>query len=126
MTTPNAQLAYRVLDHIDAHPELWNQAVYIGPADCNTAACFAGWVCLLSGEEPDYEQPVLEEYPTALLKSGMTVPGRAQQLLGVSRYLTDHTGDDDDERDLFLEWNDRDTLGELVAEIFGPRPAVTS
>lgn len=124
MSTPNAELAYRVLDHIDAHPEQWRQSVYIGPAECGTAACFAGWACLLSGEEPNYRG--IPNLPTAGLMSGNTVPERAEELLGASRFLYDVTHDHDDERDLFDEWNDRETLGEYVEEIFGPRPVVTT
>lgn len=122
--TANAALAYQVLDHIDAHPERWRQSVYIFTADCGTVACFAGWACLLSGEEPDYED--LPQAPTARLQGGESVPDRAQELLGASRYLSDVTNDSDDERDLFLEGNTREELGEMVSEIFGPRPAVTS
>jgi hypothetical protein len=123
--TPNAALAYRVLDHIDANPEQWHQDVWIeSPTECGTAACFAGWVCLLSGEKPDYVNGA--QYSTASLVSGIPVPDRAMQLLGASRYLMDITGDIEDMRDLFDERNDREDLGEFVAEIFGPRPAVTS
>lgn len=123
-TKPNAELAYRVLDHIDAHPKLWRQSVYIGPSECGTVACFAGWACMLSGEEPEFVNG--PEYSTASLRGGQVVSDRAQDLLGASRWLADHTDDADDERDLFDEWNDRETLGDLVAEIFGPRPAVAS
>lgn len=35
-TKPNAELAYAVLDQIDAHPETWDQ----GDWDCGTTACF--------------------------------------------------------------------------------------
>lgn len=124
MTAPNAELAYKILDHIDARPESWRQSVYIGPAECGTVACFAGWACMLSGEKPDFVNG--PECVTATLVSGQTVPYRAQELLGASRYLTDHNGDTDDERDLFDEWNTRDQLGQFVELIFGPRPAVTA
>lgn len=49
MTTPNAELAYRVLDHIDAHPESWIQKTWW----CGSGGCFAGWTAELSGEHPD-------------------------------------------------------------------------
>jgi hypothetical protein len=50
--TPNAELAYKVLDHIDAHPQQWRQGWWFTELDCGTAACFAGWACVLSGYKP--------------------------------------------------------------------------
>lgn len=121
-TTPNAALAYRVLDHIDAHPEQWNQGLYIGKAECGTVACFAGWACLLSGEEPLFS--MWDPNETSWLRAGrdeFPVSERAQQLLGVSRYVEHDDQEHDD--DLFGGHNTREDLGRLVAEIFGPRPA---
>lgn len=114
MTTPYAALAYQVLDHIDAHPEQWKQSMWIGQAECGTVGCFAGWVCLLSGEEPDSE-----EYLGIMLRSGMIIPDKAEELLGANRFVDLGV---DDEHDLFDEGNTREDLGRLVAEIFGPRP----
>lgn len=120
MTTPNAELAYKVLDHIDAHPELWHQDVYIGKADCGTVACFAGWACLLSGEKPKFNR--WSPASTDELEAG---PGsefvslRAEELLRADRWVDEGA---DHERDLFDQDNTREDLGELVAEIFGPRP----
>jgi hypothetical protein len=107
----NAGLAYAALDHIDAHPEQWEQDVWIDKADCGTIACFAGWVCLLSGEKPGME-----------LRIGKSVPERAAELLGASRYLYEVTGELGDHRDLFAGANTREQLGEYVEEIFGMRP----
>lgn len=122
MSGPNAELAYKVLDHIDAHPEQWRQDFYVGETDCGTAACFAGWACLLSGEVPLYED--WEPYDTDMRRTDAvlgdrSVSWRAQELLGASRF-EDH--DEDDGRDLFSEWNTREDLGSIVEAIFGPRP----
>jgi hypothetical protein len=111
----NAGLAYAVLDHIDAHPEQWDQDVWMGKADCGTIACFAGWVCLLSGEEPDFDEWME-------LLDGKSVPERAEELLGAPRYLAYVTGDWGDRRDLFAGENTREQLGAYVEEIFGMRP----
>lgn len=116
--TPNAALAYQVLDHIDAHPDLWRQCQWIGDAECGTVACFAGWACLLSGEKPDSEEPV-----GIMLRSGMPIPDKAEQLLGASRFVGSVVDGEWEEEDLFHEYNTREDLGRLVAEIFGPRPA---
>jgi hypothetical protein len=109
--TPNAELAYAVLDQIDAHPETWNQAVY----DCGTAACFAGWAVRLSGwtagKDLD-EWTVVVDGPDNLLgvhvSDAATIALRSECTFG--------------EEDLFASYQTRSDLGRLVAEIFGPRP----
>lgn len=109
MSTPNAELAYRVLDQIDAHPELWDQAVW----DCGTTACFAGWAVRLSGETSSNDDGA-DNY----------TPDVAARLLGFDRRdemdeITDAAG----EREwLFSSENTREDLGRMVEEIFGPRP----
>lgn len=126
MTTPNAELAYRVLDQIDAHPEQWQQLSWISrPAgdDCGTAGCFAGWTCMLSGDKPCWEFADSEETVTVIVEGqgnsldGMLVGMRAVELLGITT---------DQKHDLFHELNTREDLGRLVAEIFGPRPGGAS
>jgi hypothetical protein len=127
--TPNAELAYKVLDHIDAHPEQWNQGVYIGSGECGTVGCFAGWTVLLSGAEPLYrdggsitEMAVVDGRPHA-------VADLAEDLLGASRYVdqSDYEYDGEyDGFDLFSACNTRENLDRLVFKIFGPRPGAAS
>ena len=58
--TPNLPLLRKVLDHIDAHPEEWEQATYATKkyadvartVECGTAFCIAGWAAVLSGAAP--------------------------------------------------------------------------
>jgi hypothetical protein len=121
---PNAELAWRVLDHIDAHPEQWNQGLYIGKAECGTVGCFAGWTVLLSGAQPIYGATT--GYQTAYIE----VDGRfkhvgdyAEELLGVSRWADEGT---DEEWDLFHEGNTREDLERLVGQMFGPRPTAST
>jgi hypothetical protein len=123
VTIPNAALAYRVLDHIDAHPEQHDQNVWVEEGrDCGTAACLAGWAVLLSGDEPifDDDEPPQRE-TNEVLADGSILPvwSRAADLLridpdggpeGVGGYR------------LFSQHNTRDDLGRLITEIFGPRP----
>jgi hypothetical protein len=121
-TTPNAELAYRVLDHIDAHPEQWNQGRWIGKTECGTVGCFAGWAVVLSGAEPviDYGDETGEYGASAELDGKADlISDMAERLLRANRWF-DEGGED--EQDLFSEWNTREDLGRLVAEIFGPRP----
>lgn len=127
MTAPNAALAYLVLDHIDAHPEQWNQGRWIGQAECTTVGCFAGWAVLLSGAEPilddGYEGPDGYVFTSEAQFSGeeWIISSLAQKLLGASRWVEAGDGYSDD-IDLFGQDNTREDLGRLVAEIFGPRP----
>lgn len=61
---PNEPLLRKTLEHIQHHPEHWDQLAYrhflypegvkirktINPAiECGTAMCFAGWACDISG-----------------------------------------------------------------------------
>jgi hypothetical protein len=131
---PNAELAYRVLDHIDAHPETWMQdrwwvrdaEIWIegkDEPDCGTAGCFAGWACTLSGETPR-KTP----YKVVAGPDDLEVPERAAQLLGFADwdaldYYHGEVADRPCDTWLFNSSNTRDALGRLVAEIFGPRPA---
>jgi hypothetical protein len=114
-TTQNAELAWRVLDQIDAHPETWNQATW----DCGTSADFAGWAVRLSGGRSEERFPVtvVVDGPPEIV--GLEVGEAAMILLG-SDCLT---ADDDD---LFDAGNTRADLARLVAEIFGPRPGGAS
>lgn len=96
MPTPNTALARRVLEHIEAHPEQWNQRRWAVRSECGTSFCFAGHAVhlthpdalylfgldLLDGDERNHAVKVL-------------IPGRpgpeyvrdvAVQLLGLSDY----------------------------------------
>jgi len=128
VTAPNAELAYRVLDHIDAHPESWDQKRWW----CGTSGCFAGWTVELSGEKIDGRNHVR-------VGSGefdvVHVGERAAQLLGfggegplndAARSALGGTDEDeDDEFELFWASNTREDIGRIVEAVFGPRLAVT-
>jgi hypothetical protein len=128
-TTPNAALAYAVLDQIEAHPENWDQAKWISrKAECGTSGCFAGWTAMLSGYKPVFANSTTSE-ATIVQDSAdgeVRVSELAQQLLG-ARYhrLVDADGYYDEE-DLFSEYHDFDDLRRLVVEMFGPRPEATA
>lgn len=125
MTASNAELAYRVLDHIDAHPERHDQSDFVRSAvntpsitadrmPCGTTACFAGWTVLLSGHEIDLRRFM----PRADVGDGLIeVDDVAARLLGIGE-----SGLDGHAHRLFYEANSRKDLGRMVAEIFGPRP----
>jgi hypothetical protein len=50
--TMNKTLLQQVLAKIEADPKSWNQSYWF----CGTAACFAGHVCILSGDKPVFEE----------------------------------------------------------------------
>lgn len=58
----NLELLQRVRDKILADPEQHGQAEWLlvspGPEHCLTAACVAGWACLLAGDEPAINRAV--------------------------------------------------------------------
>lgn len=117
MTAPNAELAYRVVDHIDAHPELWNQGVYIGKAECGTVACFAGWAVLLAGGEIDTSTEGVTIVGRPDIAAGVHIERAAISLLGIQGEDVALYGDP------FDGLLTRGELGERVEAIFGPRPA---
>lgn len=114
MSAPNAELAYRILDQIDAHPEQWNQGTWV--TDCGTSFCFAGWALELTGhtlrdvEVNGLRRMQLDDEPEVFAE---TVARAAAVELRIRRW---------DAGQLFESMNTREDLGELVAEIFGSRP----
>lgn len=114
---PNAELAYKVLDHIDADPKSWDQGLWVRKTDCGTVACFAGWAVLLSGATVEEFDGEITDGPAELI--GLDVPTAADRLLGISPNTLPEGSIDP--YDGLLRRGD---LGEIVAEIFGPRPAV--
>jgi hypothetical protein len=114
---PNAPLGYRVLDYVTQYPEQHHQGSYVehldetvrsGPA-CGTVACFAGWTCILSGEQVNVDADAV------ILEDGSLLPirDRAADLLGL---------DFEQAWELFIHVQDPDDLPEAVATYFGPRP----
>ena len=122
-TTPNAELAYRALDAIDADPKAWDQGVWIKRDECGTAACFAGWACLLSGDNPVFDEDDVTTGRVVRGQDDYFIPRRAAQLLGVpiDAVFSRWNAISGPPR-LFDPRNTREDLGRMVAEIFGPRP----
>lgn len=116
---PNAALAYKVLDHIIAHPEEHKPEMWIGN-ECGTVACFAGWTVIFSGDIPVYEDGInyTDEVRTSIGDLEW-IPARAAKLLGMPRdggHLAANG------YRLFNMNNTLDDIERLVDEIFGPRP----
>lgn len=113
--TPNAELAYAVLDHIDAHPEQWNQGVWVGEAECGTVGCFAGWAVMLSGYTVN-DAVVIESPEGAPNLDGLHIESASDALLGIDDGTAFQYGD------IYDGLLTREELGRRAEEIFGPRP----
>lgn len=124
---PNAELAYKILDDIDAHPEEWLQEVFVlRSEDFPIRGCFAWLTCKSAGDSPYWETD-LDSTSSKVRTAGGGVEYigvRAEDLLRASRFLDDDDIDPDGEGpyDLFGMRNTREDLGRLVETIFGPRP----
>lgn len=125
---PNAELAYKVLDHIDTDPKSWAQSMWYTETTCGTKACFAGWTVLLAGHEisPDpteyMDYSAIDGDENALLGK-VAISDLGLQGVTVKCRCTDRCRlRVDASQELFGASNSREDLGELVREIFGPRP----
>lgn len=90
----NIELFKAVRDKIATTPEAYDQSVFARPSDsapCGTAACIAGWACVLSGAMDSEELKRRERAHGAEFESIETT---AQAALGI---------DDDDAEVLFTE-----------------------
>jgi hypothetical protein len=89
--TVNTQLLEQVMTHIEDHPEQHDQSVWVD--ECGTAACFAGWACLLSGWQVgprwDFNGPLIS--PDTLIEKD--TPEAAVDLLGIDIYDADRLFD---------------------------------
>lgn len=47
MTQPNVALLRKTLEHIEAHPDEWDQKWWAARTKCGTTFCFAGWTVAL-------------------------------------------------------------------------------
>lgn len=110
MTGRNVELLERVMQHIDDHPAQHDQEVWLD--ECGTAACFAGWACLLSG------------WQVGAVDNSMTIPTATVfspdglQELGVGTTARDLLGLTTDEAaQLFNSMNTRDELRLMVKDL---------
>lgn len=117
---PNTELAYKILDEIDANPRSWDQSTWFGHRwwRCGTTACFAGHACLLSGDKPDWDARIDGTTGWVITEGQVHRPvmSRAMDLLDISWAQADR---------LFSSRLDRERLGWYVEEIFGPDPTPT-
>lgn len=126
--TPNAKLAYRVLDHLTANPHQFDPTLAPGWYDTdgytvaeNTGTLIGGletWACLLSGDRL-LEDGFNGEYGVTTTTGDRDMYDRAVELLGLTPEVNDWV----------LGYDENDTVNDLaknIAEVFGPRPDARS
>lgn len=108
--TPNVPLLRKVLEHIEAHPEEWDQGTW----RCETAMCFAGHAADIAGAQwvgkgkylladPDIDPP------EKIRSTGVTTASaRAVQVLGITW---------EQANGLFVGSNTLDDLRRIVGEL---------
>lgn len=124
---PNAELAYRTLDAIDAHRAHFNMNSWAdgGSIDdrpigldeltdnnshrCKTTACFAGWAVALSGYQLGPHADVID---TSGDRVHHDIGDFAANLLGL-----------DNETGGYLFYVEDDEINGAVERVFGPRPS---
>ena len=100
MPTPNVTLARRILEHIEAHPEEWQQNFWAkqllgSEASCGTAFCYAGHAVHMAHPDAEfqfYEHDLLSEQASDVQIPGVglrNIKFTAQELLGLSDYSAD-------------------------------------
>lgn len=104
----NVPLLRKVMEHIAAHPEEWEQEEYAVQRPCGTAYCVAGTVAQWAGEEFAFEcMPGDRIVAMSRLSSGERVEDFAREALGLSCTQAYH---------LFHERNTLPYLWTLAAE----------
>lgn len=93
--TINTDLLQRTLEHIEAHPEEWDQTVWA----CETSACFAGHAVWLSG------LATVDDEVTVADGSAKHVGAAAEELLGLTPLQS---------AELFASGNELDDLRLIV------------
>lgn len=90
----NVGLLEATMTQIVDHPELHDQSWFFAKGDCGTAACFAGWACLLSGLQEVFSAPdIWISNATVNVSAVVKMPDgslgsaadEAQSLLGITR-----------------------------------------
>ncbi len=110
--TINVPLLRKVLEHITAHPEEHNQAVWGVRTQCSTAYCLAGHALVMSGVDLRWSEPAVEGgYATTdYTVRGEEIYDAAADLLGLTRRQAD---------DLFCPDNTQGRLWQLAHSMSG-------
>lgn len=101
----NIDLLKKVRDKIATTPGAYNQETWAKPsasAPCGTAACIAGWACIISGAID-----VKQLYSLAEGRQWVAIEGAAQAQLGLTRAEADTLFSGDPSYDWPIEFGDQ-------------------
>ena len=119
--TPNLPLLRKVLEHVDAHPDEWNQHAWgmqTSRSACGTAFCIAGHAAVMAGLTPVWKRTGDETFMHSVVDADgneVFVAYAAQDALGL-------TGAEQEQ--LFWLYNSRadvQTVAERIAARGGER-----
>jgi hypothetical protein len=111
MPERNVELLEKTMQHILDHPEEHDQKYWFTQTECGTAACFAGWACLLSGYEVDRTQTMgsgHDRFEYVVSESGNFAGHRARDILGLT---------ETEASILFDSYNSREALQLMVKDL---------
>lgn len=111
----NVELIERVMEYILDHPRQHQQGAWI--SECGTAACFAGWTCLLSGFE-QLRNSAGHLYDSLIVDDSdpdgwAEIPRKAEELLGLT---------EDEAGILFHPTNTQTMLKRMVGDLVNGTP----
>lgn len=117
-SSPDAELARKVLEHIEANPGQWNQAYWAQRTECGTAYCFAGHVVSAAhpgavfefGDEDSYRRTEANRVSLSGAKHRL-IMYVAQETLGLNQYSAEV---------LFAPSNALEHLRDYVAQLERP------
>lgn len=106
----NVDLLRQTLEHIETHPELWDQMHWAHQTACGTAYCFAGTALMLAGKADFawYGRELDGLTYASEMANGEDIHDAAAALLEL---------DEEDAVELFCPDNDLGQLRDLVAKL---------
>jgi hypothetical protein len=90
MPEPNIPLLRKTIEHIEAHPEEWDQTTWAVRTPCGTTMCFAGTALFVAGYTFNWSHRIEESSAATIRRSktsgGKTwpIPWVAQEELGLN------------------------------------------
>jgi hypothetical protein len=116
----NVPLLQKALDHIEAHPEEWEQELWGKRQPCGTTACLAGHITLIDGWTPVLHGLSFGEW-LDVERDGRkeTVPVAATLSLGISSPRVNDRETGEYLGHLWDSFNDRQLLWELANHLAG-------
>lgn len=120
---PNTELLKRTLNHIEAHPEEWDQEYWARRTLCGTSYCFAGTAVVLSGLPLAWRDVDADDYGVDADELAHNVIDEGEvgdSIATAARDLLELTADQADR--LFYPGNSIEKLRDLVAELTAAEP----